>query len=96
MTCDECYWCGMNPKPAYKLVPHNRHEWTQSIVMILIAPCCGVPVGTEYYGTVLDYLCDGWQRAQNFCRLYNESVGAPVDPEIERPKRFVAPPRKLG
>src|SRR5262245_2981190 len=85
-----CYWCGADPEPPSQLIPISRHHWTNSIVLALRRPCCHSAVNTECFGTVIDYLSDGWKRAETICRLYNESVGAPVEPPRERPKSFIA------
>ena len=91
MSPEQCYWCGQSPRLPDQLIPVSRHEWTQSIVLALRTPCCHQACSTEPFGTVIDYLCDGWKRAELICRLYNESVGAPVEPSRDRPPSFIAP-----
>lgn len=57
----------------------------QSYVLLLRTPCCHHAVSTEYFGTVLDYLCDGWERAQLVRRLYNAHVGLLNLPDQQKP-----------
>ncbi len=83
----ECYWCGDTPVLPDELIPVPGNPLHQSIVLKLRRPCCHVPTTTEYFGTILDYLCDGWARAQLICKLYNEHVGLINSPVIPRPKK---------
>lgn len=81
----ECYWCGESPKPPHELIAVPGNPMHQSFVLVLRTPCCHAQVSTEHFGTVLDYLCDGWARARLLCRLYNASVGLPEMPEPTKP-----------
>lgn len=89
---DECYWCGATPKPPDELIAGPGNPLHQSFVLRLRRPCCHGPVSTEHWGTVVDYLCDGWARAQLICRLYNASVGLPVSEAV--PARPDEPERR--
>lgn len=82
-----CYWCGTSPALPDQLVVVNGNPVFHTVGLILVRPCCHQRVSTEYFGTVCDYLCDGWERAELLCRLYNAHVGLPFMPPSNRPAK---------